>query len=91
MAGFPPMKVFLILISKAQDTNRQMEEKLKQRDAEIWRLREATRSLQTNFVGSSLSRRQSTRATSSSDNNFEAEQLKSLLEEKEQELSVKLH
>ena len=64
---YPPFHFFsTVMISncsvfQAQDINRQFEEKLKSREAEIFRLREETRSRQNemNSVGQ-RSRRQST-------------------------------
>lgn len=66
--------------------NRQFEEKLKLRDAEIFRMREATHLLQKNSVLNS--RRQSTRTSISRDTGYEADELRNIVEDKEHELSV---
>ena len=75
--------------------NRHMEEKLKSREAEILRLRDSTRNLQkglsnsyNNLSSKSNSRRHSTRA-STEDFNADSEELKRILDDKEDELSVR--
>ena len=61
-----------------------MEEKLRFRDAEIYRLKESTKSI-INSVGSS---RKQSRA--SSQHHLDLEDLKEMIEEKEHEISVSL-
>lgn len=67
---------------QAQDMNRQLEEKLKLREAEIYRLRDSTRTLKDLNSNSSLSRHSKASSVEVSD------ELKNILEDKEHEIAV---
>ena len=75
--------------------NRQFEEKLKSREAEIFRLREETRSRQKELTAvGQRSRRQSTNNTrvnseATTENDADQEEFKFILENKEKEISVR--
>ena len=70
-------------MKQAQDISKQLEEKLRFRDAEIFRLKEHSKKQELNSVGSS---RKQSRA--SSHFNLEMEDLKDMVAEKEHEISV---
>ena len=72
-------------MKQAQDISRQLEEKLKFRDAEIFRLKDLSKKQELSSVGSS---RKQSRA--SSNYNLEMEDLKDMVAEKEHEISVSL-
>ena len=78
------------LIFQVQEMNRQLEEKLRGREGEIFRLRETTRNLQKDLNSVGSSRRQSRTSSNATATNLDVGELKSLLDDKDRQIAVRM-